>query len=469
MRVIPIRGAGNHPTWVRRAARATAFSVAALVLLGSWLASQGTADVPVTLQTSGSGFVIGSVSPGSHPWSLGLRPGQPVIAVAPPSAGAADWNTLLVALSDGPTVTVSRGQLGVPAGPAFLAGVGLLLAALALRSWPSASGLALVASSILAGSGQYAVTARPLAIALWLAPVIVATWAFLLPSIRRGWLIAVAAPLALALAWGVATIAPLEDWSLLFALGPVAGVAAAALGVGLAVRSGWRRARVRQVRMAALGVATPFRVALADELVPGRAATQAAAAREERSRLASELHAEVLPLVHHVAGLARDGLPDQVAPEVDELDGALRSLMIERRNIELETVGLVSAVETLVESRLAPGSPEVTIDVIADDGAPPPLVAEAVYDAIREALENVLRHAQAGRVSIEIETAPDRARVVVSDDGVGLDPLAAADARRRGHLGLAGMETAAAFVGAGMEVAPQPGGGTRLIWRWPAP
>ncbi|MBA3877926.1 MAG: hypothetical protein C0498_13575, partial [Anaerolinea sp.] len=251
---------GNHRTRVGRLVRAAAFSVAALVLLGSWLASQGTADVPVTLQTSGSGYVIGAGAPGSQPWSLGLRPGQPATVVAPPGAGAADWNTLLVALSDGPTVTVSRGQLGVPVGPAFLAGVGLLLAALALRSWPSASGVALVASAILAGSGQYAVAARPLALALWLAPVIVATWAFLVPSTRRGWLIAVAAPLALALAWGVATIAPLEDWSVLFALGPATGVAAAALGVGLAVRSGWRRARVRQVRMAALGVVTPFRV-----------------------------------------------------------------------------------------------------------------------------------------------------------------------------------------------------------------
>ncbi|MBI2763656.1 MAG: hypothetical protein HYX54_07920 [Chloroflexi bacterium] len=449
--------------------RGAAFSIAALVLLASWLASQGTADVPVTLQASGSGFVIGSVSPGSHPWSLGLRPGQPAIALASPGAGAADWNTLLVAISDGPTLTVSRGQLGVPVGPAFLAGVGLFLAALALWSWPSASGVALVASAILTGSGQYAVAARPLVFALWLAPVIVATWALLVPDVRRGWLIAVAAPLVLAVAWGVATIAPLEDWSVLFALGPVAGVVAAALGVGLAVRSGWHRARIGQVRMAALGVVTPFRVALADELVPGRAATRAAAAREERSRLASELHAEVLPLVHQVAGLARDGLPDHVAPEVDELDGALRSLMIERRNIELETAGLVSAVETLVESRSAPGSPEVTIDVVADEGIPPPLVAEAAYDAIREALENVLRHAHAGRVSIEIETAPDRARVVVSDDGVGLDPLAAADARRRGHLGLAGMETAAALVGASVEVAPQPGGGTTLIWQWPAP
>jgi signal transduction histidine kinase len=444
-------------------------AVAVLTLLASWLASQGTADVPVTLQASGSGYVIGSVSSGSLPWSAGLRPGQPVIAVAPPGANAADWNTLLVAGSDGPILTVSRGQLGAPVGAAFFAGVGLFLVALALWNWTSASGLALVASSILAGSAQYAFVARPLALALWLAPVLVATWALLVPRIRYGQLVAVPAPLALAVVWGVATVAPLEDWSLLFAFGPVAGVVAAAVGVGLAVRSGWRRARLRQVRMAALGMVTPFRVALVDELVPGRAASEMTAAREERSRLASELHSEVLPLVGHVARVSRDGLPDRAVGELEDLEGAIRSLMIERRNIELETVGLVSAVETLVESTSAPGSPEVTIDVIEDEGPPPPLVAEAAYDAIREALENVLRHAHAVRVSIEIATAPDQVSVVVTDDGIGLDPMAAADARRRGHLGLAGVEATATIVGASVSIAPEPGGGTRLRWRWPAP
>lgn len=143
--------------------------------------------------------------------------------------------------------------------------------------------------------------------------------------------------------------------------------------------------------------------------------------------------------------------------------------MNDRRNIELETIGLVSAVETLVESARAPGSPEVTIDVVADEGPPPPLVEEAAYDAIREALENVLRHAHAARVSVEIATAPDHIWVAVADDGIGIDPMAAVDARRQGHRGIAGIETAAALVGARVEVAPEPGGGTRLSWRWPAP
>jgi signal transduction histidine kinase len=468
MRVIPIGGAGNHPTRAHYALPAS-FLVAALALIASWLASQGAADVPVTLQSSGSGYVIGSVSPGSLPWSVGLRPGQPVIAMAPPGGNPSDWNTLFVAGPDGPTLTVSRGELAAPAGPAFLAGACLFLVALALWSWTSARGVALVASSILAGSSQYASVARPLALALWLAPVMVATWALLVPRVRRGWIIAGAAPAALAGVWSVATVAPLGDWSPVFALGPVAGVVAATLGVGLAVRSGWLRARVRQTRMGALGIVTPFRVALVDELVPGRAASEIAAARDERSRLASELHSEVLPLIGHVASLSRDGFPYHAAGELEELEGALRSLMNGRRNIELETVGLVSAVETLVESTLAPGSPEVTIDVIADEGTPPALVAEAAYDAIREALENVLRHAHAARVSIEIATAPDHVWVAVTDDGTGIDPMVATDARRRGHFGLAGMETAAALVGASVVATPETGGGTRLSWRWPTP
>ncbi len=468
MRVIPIARAGNHPSRVRAAVLAS-FVVAAFALAASWFASQGAADVPVTLQSSGSGYVIGSVAPGSFAWADGLRPGQRVMAIVPAGAGPLGWNTLSVAVPDGPMLTISRGELAAAAGPALGAGVALLLVALTASSWTTASGVALVASSILAGLGQYEFVARPLAFVLWLAPVTVATWALLAPRVRRGWIVAVAAPTVAAGVWGIATIAPLGDWTPVFAMGPVAGVVAASGGVGLAVQSGWRRARVHQASMAALGMVVPFRAALLDELVPGRDAATTTAAREERSRLASELHSEVLPLVGRLAGQPDGRSPGQATGGLEVLEGALRSLMHERRNIELETLGLVSAVETLVESALAPGSPEVTINVISDEGTPPPLVVEAAYDAIREALENVLRHAQAALVSIEIATAPDHVSVTVTDDGTGIDPIVAADARRRGHLGLAGMEATAALLGASVAIAPEPGGGTRLSWRWPAP
>jgi signal transduction histidine kinase len=85
---------------------------------------------------------------------------------------------------------------------------------------------------------------------------------------------------------------------------------------------------------------------------------------------------------------------------------------------------------------------------------------------IQEALTNVLKHAQARRVSLLLQQAPGQAVAVVEDDGVGFDAdSVTAPTRAGGRLGLFGMRERVALVGGTLTVESSPGRGTTVIAR----
>jgi signal transduction histidine kinase len=90
-----------------------------------------------------------------------------------------------------------------------------------------------------------------------------------------------------------------------------------------------------------------------------------------------------------------------------------------------------------------------------------PAVQEQIYWIAREALLNALRHSAASRVEAEIEYLPRKLRVVVRDDGTGIDPEVLR-AGRNSHWGLAGMQERAASIGAKVRVWSKQGQGTEV-------
>jgi len=81
---------------------------------------------------------------------------------------------------------------------------------------------------------------------------------------------------------------------------------------------------------------------------------------------------------------------------------------------------LVSALEQVVSAAQRRGT--VHIEMVTDlDGSVYGTEATALVGAVREALNNVHKHAHASRVIVRCETFEGGARVVVSDDGVGVD------------------------------------------------
>ena len=88
-----------------------------------------------------------------------------------------------------------------------------------------------------------------------------------------------------------------------------------------------------------------------------------------------------------------------------------------------------------------------------------PLPAEEVlYRIAQEALHNVVKHAAAHRVRVEVRRQDGGVRLSVEDDGKGFDPERVPE----GHLGLAGMRARSERVGARFSCTSQPGEGTTV-------
>jgi len=150
-----------------------------------------------------------------------------------------------------------------------------------------------------------------------------------------------------------------------------------------------------------------------------------------------------------------------------------------------DPVRFVQALLGLRSAALPDGSLEKALWDIRDDLAPSgrthlfiiilgksrPLlsaVQDQLYWIAREAILNALRHSAANRVEAEIEYLPRKLRMVVRDDGVGID-AEALRAGRNSHWGLTGMQERAASIGAEVRMWSKRGEGTELEVSLPTP
>jgi signal transduction histidine kinase len=107
------------------------------------------------------------------------------------------------------------------------------------------------------------------------------------------------------------------------------------------------------------------------------------------------------------------------------------------------------------------GSSRLRIVIIGETRPLAPAVQDEIYWIAREALLNALRHSTGSRVEAEIEYLPRKLRVVVRDNGSGIDPEALRTGRRS-HWGLKGMKERAASIGARVHIWSKLGEGTEV-------
>lgn len=264
--------------------------------------------------------------------------------------------------------------------------------------------------------------------------------------------------------------APVAYW-------PALPVVLGAAGALLAVRGPVRRAMAGRdpLRPGDLaGVAG----ALGDELL-GRASSRRASEQRERARLAAELHADILPALRAaVAELEAGGDPAVVRARLAGVATDVQALSLERRNLILEELGLVAALEAMAERAEERAGASIEIDIAAPSGgasgadrartaARPPLPVERAALRIAElAVANAARH---GTGTARLAVGADAARIDlrVSNAGPAYDPDAARAALRRGARGVTEMREAAAAVDGELEIGPGVGGGAVVQFRWP--
>ncbi|MEP7342140.1 MAG: triple tyrosine motif-containing protein, partial [Acidobacteriota bacterium] len=90
-----------------------------------------------------------------------------------------------------------------------------------------------------------------------------------------------------------------------------------------------------------------------------------------------------------------------------------------------------------------------------------PILRDEIYSIGREALVNAFRHSQAKSIEVEVEYAVSYLRILVRDDGCGIDPQVLR-AGRDGHWGLASMRERAERIGARLDVRNRAAAGTEV-------
>jgi signal transduction histidine kinase len=199
----------------------------------------------------------------------------------------------------------------------------------------------------------------------------------------------------------------------------------------------------------------------------------------ERARLGRDLHDGVIQSIYAAGmGLAATQTilqrnPADAEQRIEQVRAALNDTIRELRGfitgLEPEAFKqrtFAQAVGTLVEFLESTGSVDVRVTI--DEALAEALPTTARIDAlqiIREAMSNSLRHGHAARVTIGLNREAGRARLEITDNGDGFDPLLA----RPGGQGLANMSERARESEADYLLESAPGKGTRIVVKFPIP
>lgn len=90
-----------------------------------------------------------------------------------------------------------------------------------------------------------------------------------------------------------------------------------------------------------------------------------------------------------------------------------------------------------------------------------PIIRDEVYRGGHEALLNAFRHSEATRIELEMQYNPKQLRIVVRDNGKGIDSDVVRQGRE-GHWGLSGMRERAQQIGGKLKVWSRVGAGTEV-------
>ncbi len=198
------------------------------------------------------------------------------------------------------------------------------------------------------------------------------------------------------------------------------------------------------------------------------------ASREaERLHLAQELHdgpiQDLYAISYRMAELAtilpdETGLEQMVAVQamVQQVLRTLRAMSVELRPPTLAPFGLEKAIRSHVEEfQKEHPELEVQLDLMADGQALPEPARLTLFRIYQQALNNVVRHAEASLVTIRLALDAQQVTLEIQDNGRGFRmPPRRIMLVRQGHLGLAGIAERAESIGSRLDIVSAPGEGT---------
>ncbi len=194
---------------------------------------------------------------------------------------------------------------------------------------------------------------------------------------------------------------------------------------------------------------------------------------EERNRLAREIHdtlaqgltAITLQLETADALLEAGTPPARARPAVQQalaltranLEEARRSVL-DLRATPLEGRTLAEALAALVAEWSEQWPMPMEFEVIGGKHSLPPRVETSLYRIAQEALSNIVRHAAARQIALQLAVTPVHVRLTIEDDGHGFD----SSQIPKGRYGLIGLNERVHLLGGKLRLESSSGAGTRI-------
>ena len=193
----------------------------------------------------------------------------------------------------------------------------------------------------------------------------------------------------------------------------------------------------------------------------------------ERRNISRELHDEVGQMLTglrmelanlDVPSLKQNTADYQRLQEAKQLTErtlqCVRNISMLLRPSMLDDLGLSPALQWQGKEFSRRSGIPINVDIQGDADSVPDEVRTCVYRIVQEALTNVVRHADARRISVVVKREGERIRVQIEDDGKGFDPTRT---RRAPGIGLIGLKERVAELSGVTDIQSVPGKGTQVF------
>ena len=196
---------------------------------------------------------------------------------------------------------------------------------------------------------------------------------------------------------------------------------------------------------------------------------------QERERIAQDLHDGSIQSLYAVSLVLEDTeelLAIDTGQATERIDHAIETIHGIIQEIRDFIMGLDPEARTAVDllagltaltDEFERGTP-IQVEFSSDPDLPlDPDETLQLIQLTREAMSNVARHAEATKVTVNVEDRRDALRLSIIDDGRGFDT---AEAQRPGHHGLTNMHARAESLGGSLTIESSPVG-TRVVFEMP--
>ena len=193
----------------------------------------------------------------------------------------------------------------------------------------------------------------------------------------------------------------------------------------------------------------------------------------ERKRIAGELHdslGQSLVLIKNCALLGLNNPNDQgtaitrmteISETASQAIGEVREIAYNLRPYQLDRLGLTKAIEAILGKVASSSNIEFSSVIERIDGMFSKEHEIHLYRIVQESVNNIIRHSEATRASIEVRRDQRTITIAIEDNGKGIARPTDGDSPRRG-LGLVGISERARLLGAKHEIVSAPGKGTAM-------